>query len=75
MKLWWLPPIVANTLIVCGTVLVLGSLWQMPQEALRYPDTAITGVRLTMAVIGVGLGAGMIVNGIARSTRPPEQPK
>ncbi len=75
MKMWWLPPSVANTLITCGTVLTLGSIWLLPHETTGLPNPPAEMVRLIMAILGVGLGAGMIVNGIARSTRPPDSPK
>lgn len=75
MKLWWLPPSVANTLIACGTALVLGTLWLLPHGTPGVPETTAEVVRMFAALLGFGLGAGMIVNGIARSTRPPESPK
>jgi hypothetical protein len=74
VKLWWLPPSVAISLIVSGTFLVLGSISLTPGQLAPVSDSA-PAVKLFMAVIGVGLGAGMIVNGIARSTRPPEGSK
>ena len=69
MKLWWLPPSVAIALIVSGTVLAIGSVWLTPTTI------ANEGARFFSTVVGLGLGAGMIINGIARSTRPPEGPK
>lgn len=75
MKLWWLPPSVAIALVVSGTVLVLGSIWLMPAMTVGASGESAPIVRLFAALVGVGLGAGMIVNGIARSTRPPELPK
>ena len=81
MKLWWLPPSVAISLIVSGTALILGSIWLIPADPVVHgqpvgvPGDSARPVRVVAALIGIGLGAGMIVNGIARSTRPPEGPK
>jgi hypothetical protein len=75
MKLWRLPQGVANTLIVSGTALAIGSAWvAVPGEPRDGRTPAALGFeRFFTLTLGFGLAAGMIVNGIARSTRPPEE--
>jgi len=74
MKLWRLPAGVANTLIASGALMATVSIVAMPSLESKSGE-AEPLLRAYAAVFGIALGTGMILNGILRSTRPPEDLK